>query len=188
MVENMAEINLLPWREKKREQEKKQFTTSLIGGVLGACLIVFLMHSYATHLIDTQTARNQLLQNEIALVEEQIKEIKSLKETRDSLISRMTIIQNLQSTRTVMVHLFDELIRVMPSGVYIYKLERKEDVVTMWGYAQSNTNVSLLMKNMEQNAWLQNPSLTEIKKIEDAKMSNYDFSLNFNLNQNKQVD
>lgn len=178
----MTEINLLPWREKQREQEKKIFTTLLLGAMVVAGFIVFLINSYATYLMDNQTARNQMLQKEIASLNHQIKEIKTLKQIRLSLIARMAIIQNLQSTRTLMVHLFDELIKIVPSGVYVYKLERKTDHVTLWGYSEANTNISILMRNIESNAWLQSPVLAEIKKIDDSKQAaNNEFSLTFLL-------
>lgn len=163
----MTEINLLPWRERKREAEKKLFTTLLIITAVVAAVIVFCINYYASGLVSNQTERNNLIQNEITILDQQIVEIKALKQTREALISRMTIVQNLQSTRTLMVHLFDELIKVMPSGVYVTKMERKSDVVSLWGFSESNTNVSLLMKNIEVNEWIQNPVLTEIKKDDE---------------------
>ena len=123
-----------------------------------------------------------MLQKEITSLDEQIKEIKALKQIRSSLIARMAIIKNLQSTRTLMVHLFDELIKIVPSGVYVYKLERKTDEVTLWGYSEANTNISILMSNIESNTWLQTPILTQIKKMDDSKQAaNNEFSLNFIL-------
>ena len=178
----MTEINLLPWREHRREQQKKVFTSMLLAGVIVSIIVVFFINSYADHLVSYQTSRNQILQNEITNLDDQIKEIKSLKQVRESLISRMSIIQNLQSTRTLMVHLFDELINVMPSGIYVTKLERKNDIVTLWGYAESNTNISILMRNIESNAWLQTPVLTEIKKMDEKKeAANNEFQLSFVL-------
>ncbi|CAM2996175.1 PilN domain-containing protein [Legionella worsleiensis] len=178
----MTEINLLPWREYKREQEKKLFTTFSLMGIAGAVAVVFLVNSYATHLISNQTERNSLLQKEITILDGKIKEIKALKQIREGLISRMSIVQNLQSTRTLMVHLFDELIKVMPTGIYVTKLERQNDVVTVWGYTESNTNISELMRNIEMNAWVQAPVLTEIKKMDDKKQAaNSEFKLSFVL-------
>lgn len=182
----MTEINLLPWREKKREQDKKVFTTLLVSGAIVAVVIVFLINSYATSLVNRQIIRNQILQKEISILDEQIIEIKSLKTVREGLVSRMTIVQNLQSTRTLMVHLFDELIKVLPSGIYITKLERKNDIVSVWGYAESNSSISLLMKNIENNDWFQNPILTEIKKMEEKKQpADNEFILSFVLKPRK---
>ena len=178
----MTEINLLPWRERKREQEKKFFTTMLLSGMVIAVVIVFLINYYASNLVNNQTERNQMLQKEIAVLNDQIKEIKALKLIREALISRMSIVQNLQSTRTLMVHLFDELLKVLPPGVYVTKLERQNDIVSLWGYSESNTNVSILMRNIENNDWIQNPLLTEIKKNDEKKQpADNEFKLNFIL-------
>lgn len=178
----MAQINLLPWREIQRERAKKIYSYMVVFGVALAVVIVFFINSYANYLVSNQTERNQMLQKEIDSLSQQIKEIKMLKQVRVSLISRMSIIQNLQSTRTLMVHLFDELIKIVPSGLYVYKLERKEDIVTLSGYSESNTNISILMRNIESNAWLQVPVLTEIKKIDDStKAANNQFTLSFIL-------
>lgn len=178
----MAKINLLPWREQKREQEKKLFTSMLLAGVFAAVVIVFLINSYAFHLVSVQLERINILKKELTVLDEQIKEIKSLKQISEALISRMSIVQNLQSTRTLMVHLFDELINIMPSGIYVIKMDRHNDVVTLWGFAESNTNISILMTNIERNDWIQNPALTEIKKMDEKKQAaNNEFKLSFVL-------
>lgn len=178
----MSNINLLPWREQKREQDKKLFTTMIIISALIAAFIVFLINYYASNLVSNQTERNQMLQKEITALDEQIKEIKTLKQIRESLVSRMAIVQNLQSTRTLMVHLFDELIKVMPAGIYVTKLERQNDIVSLYGYSESNTNISILMRSIEDNNWIQNPVLTEIKKMDDKKQpANNEFKLSFVL-------
>lgn len=178
----MTEINLLPWREKQREQEKKWFTAVLSTGVVAAAVLVFFINYYAGYLVDNQTIRNQMLQKQITELDKQIVEIRNLKESRAALISRMLIIRNLQATRVLMVHLFDELIKIIPSGIYVTKLERKDDIITIWGFAESNTNVSILMNNIEHDVWIKNPALTEIKRADEKKhAANNEFSLSFIL-------
>lgn len=178
----MTNINLLPWREKKREQEKKQFAVYLFIGLAIAVLIVFAIDYYAQSLVAEQTARNERLKSEIALLEKQIKEISDLKKVRQALIARMMIVRNLQSTRTLTVRLFDEVIKIMPDGVYLNHLDRVGNKVTILGYAESNTNISLLMRNIEGNAWIQNPELTEIKKTTEQKtVDSNEFKLSFIL-------
>ncbi|KTC79009.1 PilN domain-containing protein [Legionella cherrii] len=165
----MTQINLLPWRELKREQEKKLFTIMLLVCVVAAAFIVFLINSYASGLVSNQITRNQMLQKEINAMDAQLKEIKNLEKTREMLISRMSIVQHLQSTRTLMVHLFDELINITPSGVYLTQVEGKNDIISVLGYTESNTFVSMLMRNIENNDWLHNPVLSEIKREENDK-------------------
>lgn len=177
----MTEINLLPWRETKREREKKQFTTMLFGALILAAGLVLLINYYASSLVDGQTRRNQRLQDEITTLDRQIEEIKKLKEVREALISRMTIVQNLQATRTLTVHLFDELVKVVPDGVYLTQVQRVGDNITVLGYSESNSNVSILMRNIEKNPWIQSPVLTEIKKADTKNTTNNEFKLSFIL-------
>ena len=165
----MTEINLLPWRELKREREKKRFSIYLVMALVVAAAIVFLVNLYAQELIDRQTDRNQMLQNEIALLDKQIKSIAEIKKLRQALVARMEIVQNLQATRSLIVHLLDELVKIMPDGVYLTSVERSVDKVTLLGYAESNTNISQLMRNIQHNRWIQDPELTEIKKTNEDK-------------------
>ncbi|MCE3046171.1 PilN domain-containing protein [Legionella sp. 16cNR16C] len=164
----MTTINLLPWREIKREREKKEFTMLLLMALILGSAIAFAMYYYASDLVSGQKHRNQLLQDEINTFNGQIAEIKQLKDLRARLISRMTVVQNLQATRSLTVHLLDELIKILPDGVYLTQMKREGNRITLLGYSESNSNVSILMRNIEQNPWIQNPELTEIKKSKDA--------------------
>ena len=165
----MTEINLLPWREQKRELEKKQFYTYLAIGLAAGVLVAFLINIYANGLVSQQTQRNQTLKNEITRLDKQIKEIENLKALREALLSRMTIIQNLQSKRALTVRLFDELVNIMPGGVYFTRMEREGNKITVLGFAESNSNISQLMRNIEKSTWIQNPELTEIKTTKEKK-------------------
>lgn len=176
----MTEINLLPWREAKREQQKKTFNHLMISaGVLGAS-IVMIINFYVDGMISTQGDRNRLLEQEINILDGQIQTIKLLKAKRTALISRMNIVQDLQATRPLTIHLFDELVKVLPEGVYLTDVKREKDKITVLGYSESNTNISLMMRNIETNPWIKEPSLTQIKKS-DAISKNSEFQLSFIL-------
>lgn len=177
----MTQINLLPWREQKREQEKKLFTTMLLGCVIAAAFIVFLINYYAANLVSNQSMRNEMLQKEINAMNNELEEIKNLEKAKKTLISRLSIVQHLQSTRTLMVHLFDELINVMPAGVYLTQVQGKNDIISITGYTESNTYVSILMRNIELDDWLHNPVLSEIKKEAKKQPADNEFKLTFIL-------
>lgn len=178
----MTDINLLPWREARREKEKKEFNAYLALAVALAAFIVFLMNLYANSMITEQTSRNAILENEIKLLDKQLVEIKKLKELRQALITRMTIVQNLQATRTLTVRMFDELIRVLPDGVFLTQIEREGNKITLYGYAEANSNISELMRQIENNQWIKKPELTEIKKAEESEsIKDKTFKLSFTL-------
>lgn len=165
----MTEINLLPWREQKREQEKQKFIIVLSGILILVVIGVFFVNRYTINLVEGQTARNQQLEKEINVLDEQIKEIKNLKKLRAGLIARMNIVQNLQATRVLTVRLFDELIKILPDGVYLTKMQREKNKITLFGYTESNSDISQLMRNIEASNLIQLPELTEIKKSEEEK-------------------
>lgn len=160
---------------------KKLFTLMLLVSIVASAFVVFLINSYASGLVSNQVTRNQMLQKEINTMDAQIKEIKNLQKAREMIISRMSVVQHLQSTRTLMVHLFDELINITPSGVYLTQVEGKNDVITLSGYTESNTFVSILMRNIENNDWVHNPLLGEIKKEDNEKKKQQSASNEFKL-------
>ncbi|OGT87830.1 MAG: pilus assembly protein PilN [Gammaproteobacteria bacterium RIFOXYA12_FULL_61_12] len=158
----MARINLLPWREELRKKRQLEFGYMAAAGIALTLLLVILTHVIIRGQIGDQIERNELLKREIALLEEKIKEIRELEKTKSSLISRMEVIQQLQTSRPQIVHLFDEIINVLPDGSYLTELAQEGTAVTLKGRAQSNARVSSLMRGIEKSAWLTKPSLTEI--------------------------
>ena len=158
----MPNINLLPWREELREELKQQFI--IISGVTAvvAIMLVGLAWLYMQGQIDNQTERNAYLQTEINRVQAQVKEIKQLKKKRAQMLERMRVIQNLQGNRPVIVNVFDELVRIIPDGVFFTKVTVAGKNFQISGTAESNNRVASLMRNIDRSSWFVNPSLTEV--------------------------
>lgn len=158
----MANINLLPWREKERERRKKTFFATLGATALVAGAILGIGHLYVRGEINSQTARNTYLQQQIVVLDGKISEIRNLQEQKRALTERMTVIQDLQGRRPVIVRLFDELVRTLPEGVYYNTVTRTGDVISLSGVADSNNRVSTLMRYLEDSEWFAEPSLRQI--------------------------
>ena len=174
----MARINLLPWRETRRREQQKEFFT-LLGLAAALCAaVVLLTHFEINGRIGHQERRNQFLTNEIKILDDKIKEIKKLDSTRQALIERMEIIQNLQATRPGIVHLFDELVKTLPDGVHLTNLKQTGNDLQIAGKAESNARVSSYMRNIEESEWLDNPSLgiIETKETELARISDFNLT------------
>jgi len=161
----MAHINLLPWREQLREERKKRFLVVIGGMFVLSAAIIFLGDKYFTSAIENQDARNAYIQGEIAVLDSRIKEISELKTRRQQLLERMKIIQDLQGNRPVIGHVFDQLVRTLPDGVYFTGLKMQGDTISIVGEAESNNRVSNLMRNFENSEWLASPNLTEVKAL-----------------------
>jgi type IV pilus assembly protein PilN len=159
----MAKINLLPWRQEQRKEQQRQFFTIMGLTVVLVLVGVIAVHLQYARLIGVQDSRNDYLRKHIKEVEKQIAEINELASKKERLLARMEIIQQLQRNRPEIVRLFDELVRVMPDGVYLTSLKQQNTKLQMTGIAQSNARVSALMRNIDQSEWLANPQLDVIE-------------------------
>ena len=177
----MIRINLLPHRAEKRKAQQIQFVAfSVISVVLGAVIVGFV-HMAITAQIDYQERRNAYLTKEIAVLDKQIDEIKKLREQTKSLLARKSVVENLQSTRSDVVHLLDQMLRILPDGVYLKSLKQTGNKISLTGYAQSNARVSTLMRSIADSPWLENPVLIEIHAVTLKSMRLSEFSLTFDL-------
>lgn len=179
----MIRINLLPHRELKRKARQQQF--ALLSGLTVAIgiLIIWGVHEIVVEKINQQQARNQYLQSEIALLDRQIAEIKTIREKIQQLLSRKQIIESLQTDRVKVVHMLDQVARRIPDGVNLKNFKQTEQHLHLSGYAQSNAWVSTLMRNLDASPWFESPLLVEIKAVNiDGKRLN-EFDLNVRLSE-----
>lgn len=177
----MARINLLPWREERRKQRQQEFYVLLGVAAVASILTVFAALWFIGTQVDAQNERNQMLTREIKALDAQIAEIEELDRQRDRLIARKEIIEQLQATRSQMVHLFDELVRTLPDGVQLNSIKQNGATLTLEGVAQSNARVSAYMRNLDSSAWLGGPEIVKIEAVGQDKSMPYVFTLKVNL-------
>jgi type IV pilus assembly protein PilN len=155
----MPRINLLPWREAERKRKRQEFLLSLGAALATAGLVTLLGHWQMSSAIQHQHDRNDFLTKEIATLDKQIEEINGLDAQKRRLLARMEIIETLQRSRPEIVHVFDELVRVLPEGVYLTYLKQSGIRFELRGIAQSSTRVSSFMRNIDASQWLADPTL-----------------------------
>ena len=184
----MIRINLLPHREEKRKARQQQMLV-ISGGVaaLGA-LIVLLGFVTIAAMVGEQEGNNQYLKGEITKLNKEIEEIKALKDKTRSLLDRKKVVEDLQADRAEAVHLFDQMVRLLPEGIYLKSIKQNGKVVNIQGYAQSNARVSTLMRNLEASPWLESPDLVEIKGVTVNSLRANEFSLNVNVSPAQKTD
>jgi type IV pilus assembly protein PilN len=159
-------LNLLPWREMRRKEQDRQLLTIAGGAWMLMALIVLYAYLHVSALKDNQAKRNEFLQQEIARVEQEIKEIADLRKQREALIARMNVIYQLQADRIQVVHVFDELTRKLPEGVYLTAFKYSGSNISLQGVAQSNARVSAFMRNLSGSNWFADPEL-EVINVRD---------------------
>ena len=173
----MIRINLLPHREIKRTARRRQLGVLLVATLVFAVGVIGLGRIAISNRLDDQEDRNAYLQQEITKLDTQIKEIKKIKEETRALLERKQVVETLQSNRTEVVHLFDEIIRILPEGLYIKSIKQSGDQIELLGYAQSSARVSTLMRSLEDSPWFEQPSLVEIKAATVNNLRANEFNL-----------
>lgn len=172
----MTKINLLPWREAHRKEKNNEYYVTLAICGLIAAAGVFGGYKFFDDKIAFQDKRNDRLNREIAMLQEQLEEIKTLEETKANLLSRMEIIQELQGQRPVIVHTFQDIATNLPDGVFLTSMKQLDDKhLVLEGRAESNARVSALMRQMDQSEYFKEPKLEVIAA--DKKLGHSTFKL-----------
>lgn len=159
----MPRINLLPWREAERKERKLAFLIALAAAAIAAAVVTFGVRLVYTGLIGAQVRRNELLKAQIQVLNHQIGEINSLEKTKRKFLARMRIIEQLQRSRPQIVHIFDQIVRTVPPGLYLTEVTQKGAQIQFKGVAQSSTRVSDFMRNIDHSHWLGNAELEVIQ-------------------------
>jgi type IV pilus assembly protein PilN len=184
----MAKINLLPWRDELRKKKKQDFIAGLGLSALTAIGIVAGIHFYIQELIAHQEFRNKLLSDEIVLFDQKIAKIKTIEEKKAKLLNKIDVIQKLQESRPEIVHLFAEIPKAAPDGVFLSKFTQLGDILTFDGKSQSNARVSAFMRAIEASPWLKEPHLDLIQSPNKTNFEQLsDFSMHAKLGK-KTVD
>jgi len=159
----MPRINLLPWREEQRKERKVAFAVAMGVAAVAALITSFAVYLAFGSMIESQEARNEKLRVEIKAVDKQIEEINNLENSKQKFIARMTIIEQLQRSRPEIVHVFDQIVRTLPDGVYLTSVKQNDAKLKFDGVAQSSTRVSAFMRNIDGSDWLKNPELEVVQ-------------------------
>jgi type IV pilus assembly protein PilN len=178
----MSHINLLPWREVLRQQQKKEFLTLLFAVALFVMIIVWLVGALIDSRIAGQDQRNAFLEGQIAVLDEEISKIKNIKESKKAIEQRMALIEQLQTSRNVAPIVFDELARLVPQGVSFRSFSRQGNIIEVSGVSESNNRLSSFMRRIEQSKIFGNGELSSIVADTSASDSVSEFKLTFTLN------
>lgn len=173
----MPSINLLPWREEAKKKHQQEFFT-LLGLIAGAVFfIVFLVGQLYQMQIDGQNARNNYLNQEIAVLDKLIGEIRTLREKKDALKSRMKVVSRLQKSRNVGTEVLNEIANIVPAGIYLVSIQRQGASIQIKGKSESNNHLANMVRNIESSALLTEPQIEEIVSAKDGPKLLSDFEL-----------
>jgi type IV pilus assembly protein PilN len=173
----MPRINLLPWREQERKIRRREFMVAACGAIVAAAVFVGGGKLVYSSWTDSQTEKNNLLKKEIVKLDAQIADIQDLETRKQRLVARMEIIEKLQRKRPEIVHLFDEIVKTVPDGIYLTAIKQSGNRLEIHGIAQSSTRVSTFMRNIDSSVWMDNPVLQVVESARDSPTGGSNFTL-----------
>lgn len=151
-----GEINLFPWRERQREEQKKIFV--MISGGVGflALFFVFIDWSYQAYRLDDQIQANQLISSAQQELDIELKQIEQINTNDQIQFKQIQILHHLQGQRPVTARLMDELARLLPEDLHLEKVSRNGSGLTLEGKVVHPSTVSTLLRQLEHSIWFQN--------------------------------
>ncbi|MBS7349335.1 MAG: PilN domain-containing protein [Comamonas sp.] len=159
----MILINLLPHREAARKRRKDNFQATLFASFLIGVAIAGSIYFYFQWRLESQQERINYLRTQITQVNQQIKEIQGLEDEIRILRARQEAVQSLQSNRNLPVYMFNDLVQLLPEGVFLNSIKQSGFNVEIRGSAQSNERVSEVLRNLgAQSPYFAKPVLREI--------------------------
>jgi type IV pilus assembly protein PilN len=173
----MPRINLLPHREMERKRRRTEFMIAAGAAVLASAVLVGAGKLMYASWTEAQVEKNDLLKKEIVKLDAQIADIQDLENRKQRLVARMEIIEKLQRKRPEIVHLFDELVKTVPEGVYLTQLKENGNKLEIRGVAQSSTRVSTFMRNIDASTWMDNPQLQVVESAQNSPTGGSSFTL-----------
>ena len=177
----MIRINLLPHREQKKAAHRKRFQTLMLASLLVAIGLTYLCYLQLEDAKASQLARNQRLDEEIGKINAKLSNIESLRQKKAELLARKQLVERLQYDRTQAVYIFDELIRLMPEGVFLKDFRQTGSNIALSGVALSSARVSLLMRSLAESNTFADPVLIEVSATNVDKIRANQFSLSVTL-------
>ncbi len=173
----MPRINLLPWREQERKVRRREFMIAAGAAVIAAGVFIAAGKLVYSTWTEAQLEKNDLLKKEIVKLDAQIADIQDLETRKQRLVARMEIIEKLQRSRPEIVHLFDEMVKTVPEGIYLTQIKQTGRKMEIHGVAQSSTRVSTFMRNIDGSTWMDNPVLQVVEASKDSSTGGSSFTL-----------
>jgi type IV pilus assembly protein PilN len=181
-------INLLPHRELRRQKRQRDFFAGLVFAVVVGAALAVLWYSVLEAMIHAQSERNKFLGDAIHRLDNQIKDVASLKAEIDALKARQKAVEDLEADRNMPVYLLNELVKQTPEGIYLTSVKQTGQSVLIAGQAQTNERISEFLRNTAyKSPWLEHPLLGAIKAVnvgtagsKDARRM-FDFSVQVTL-------
>ena len=158
----MMQINLLPWRERRRDAIKRTFIRQILLAVTISAIAVYASSEFLARQLEQQELINRVLEQQIVDLDARVTEVGSLREQQAAVRGRMRLIADLQRDRATVVRVLDQFVKSLPNEVYFLSLERADGVILIEGVSDSYAGVTELMRRLESSKEFRYADLNDI--------------------------
>lgn len=158
----MAGINLLPWREWRRQRAVRQWQGLLLASLLAGTLLSLLGVALVGQRLEQRMEANARLAERIAGLAEALEQVTMLRERGDALQSRWEELQALVRQQGAGGDLLMRLMDVVPPGARLNEVQLTDGELRLSGLARSGSDVAQLLRNLAQAPGLGAADLQEL--------------------------
>ncbi|SJM36190.1 hypothetical protein A1019T_00150 [Psychrobacter pasteurii] len=140
----MTELNLLPWREQRRQRKNKQFIMALVLSLVIILLIATAIWGYLRQINNALAVVNQDLIDNTAILEVVINDNQSLKQRQETTLAQLTEVERLAYHSTSLVQLWSELTAVTPKTMYLTEIQSQQGLLVFRGKSRQKQRLKVI--------------------------------------------
>lgn len=164
-------INLLPWRDARRERRARQFYLLLLGMLLvGGALGLGAAHYYQVRL-EAQQQRNAHIRQQTQRLEEDISRVHEYRDRVDQLNQQLSLFRSLRDERVQTVRLFNAIAGSVESGVIYRQIAREGNTVRVTARAGTDRQVSAQLRRIGETPALEEPEFSRVESATEDEVS-----------------
>ncbi len=148
LTQSGTDVNLLPWREWRRERMTQQFYRRFVWLMAVLISLIAVVAGYLMYQTHRQETINQAIIQRIDDNQAKIREKQHLEQQLAKSKEQLQALDGAQAWRKV-IYRWQQLAQLLPSGVYLDGVQQQGDTVTLTGMALSANQVSGLSASLE---------------------------------------
>lgn len=146
----MSQINLLPWRALRKQQQQQRFLGLLALVSLLMLGMLWIINSWIVQQTSLQQQKNHTLTQQITALQQQLHASKAVGLERKQLITRIDLIAQYQQQRNLSVWLFNQLAALVPDAVSLERISLAEQRLQLSGHTRDATALAAMLRKFEQ--------------------------------------
>ncbi|WP_157954395.1 PilN domain-containing protein [Saccharospirillum mangrovi] len=164
----MTTVNLLPWRESRRQSDQRRFIRAIWIVVIFSLAAAWGWHHLLAEQLHHQQQRNAFLQRQLNELTERQQAQHSLLQQRDQQAAQLARLRWVHHNPALMVQMLETLARSVPDRVYLTSLMQDGGVIELTGRVDEAANLTPLLRRLSESVLFDAATLINIETDRNA--------------------